>query len=188
MNVKSLKCSVEKTAVSGKTTYLVAGFEMEDGLPIQEGSKYKKAVEKGVQIINEDQLLKMIRDSDPEASARAETEEKKRREKERKEREAQQKKQLEQSQIPAGMKMEGFDWILRVIHSLLTTKYAPKQLAHCRHVSLIACVQLHHTVPQALAHQRGGGGLADAWRTTQQHCTPLRVLLCPLHIQGLYGE
>ena len=104
--MKSLKCSVEKTAVSGKTTYLVAGFEMEDGRPIQEGSKYKKAVEKGVQIINEDQLLKMIRDSDPEASAMAEAEEKKRREKERKEREAQRKKQLEQSQIPAGMKTE----------------------------------------------------------------------------------
>lgn len=129
MSVKSLKCSVEKTAVSGKTTYLVAGFEMEDGRPIQEGSKYKKAVEKGVQIINEDQLLKMIRDSDPEASAMAEAEEKKRREKERKEREAQRKKQLEQSQIPAGMKTERFGWIHCVIHSLLTTKYAPKQLS-----------------------------------------------------------
>ena len=129
MSVKSLKCSVEKTAVSGKTTYLVAGFEMEDGRPIQEGSKYKKAVEKGVQIINEDQLLKMIRDSDPEASAMAEAEEKKRREKERKAREAQRKKQLEQSQIPAGMKTDRFGWIHCVIHSLLTTKYAPKQLS-----------------------------------------------------------
>ncbi len=67
---------VEKTAVSGKTTYLVAGFEMEDGRPIQEGSKYKKAVEKNVRIIDEDALLKMIRDSDPQANTAMEVEEK----------------------------------------------------------------------------------------------------------------
>ena len=42
---------------------------MEDGRPITEGSKYKAAIEKGVEIINEDTLLKMIRDSDPEGSA-----------------------------------------------------------------------------------------------------------------------
>ena len=52
--------------MSKKTTYLIAGFEMEDGRPITEGSKYKAAIEK---IINEDTLLKMIRDSDPEGSA-----------------------------------------------------------------------------------------------------------------------
>lgn len=68
---------VEKTAVSGKTTYLVAGFEMEDGRPIQEGSKYKKAMEKNVRIIDEDALLKMIRDSDPQANTAMEVEEKK---------------------------------------------------------------------------------------------------------------
>ena len=50
-------------------------------------------------------------------------------EKERREREAQRKKQIEHSQIPAGMKTERFDWILRVMCSLLTTKYAPKQLS-----------------------------------------------------------
>ncbi len=55
--------------MSKKTTYLIAGFEMEDGRPITEGSKYKAAIEKGVEIINEDTLLKMIRDSDPEGSA-----------------------------------------------------------------------------------------------------------------------
>ena len=61
---------IERSAVSKKTTYLIAGFEMEDGRPITEGSKYKAAIEKGVEIINEDVLLKMIRDSDPEGSAR----------------------------------------------------------------------------------------------------------------------
>lgn len=43
---------------------------MEDGRPITEGSKYKAAIEKNVKIINEDDFLKMIRDSDPEGSAR----------------------------------------------------------------------------------------------------------------------
>lgn len=47
---------------------------MEDGRPITEGSKYKKAVEKKVKIINEDDLLEMIRASNPEASAKAEAE------------------------------------------------------------------------------------------------------------------
>ena len=45
---------LERSAVSGKTNYLVVGFEMEDGRPITEGSKYKKAIEKNVKIINED--------------------------------------------------------------------------------------------------------------------------------------
>ena len=45
---------------------------MEDGRPITEGSKYKKAIEKKVRIINEDDLLNMIRESNPEASATAE--------------------------------------------------------------------------------------------------------------------
>lgn len=61
-----------RTAVSGKTKYLVAGFEMEDGRPITEGSKYKQALAKGTTIINEDQLLDMIRQSNPEESAKAE--------------------------------------------------------------------------------------------------------------------
>ena len=65
---------IERSAVSGKTNYLVAGFEMEDGRPITSGSKYKKAVEKHVKIINEDELLSMIRSSNPEASAANEAE------------------------------------------------------------------------------------------------------------------
>ena len=66
---ESFNSRIERSAVSKKTTYLIAGFEMEDGRPITEGSKYKAAIEKGVEIINEDRLLKMIRDSDPEGSA-----------------------------------------------------------------------------------------------------------------------
>ena len=57
-----------RTAISGKTKYLVAGFEMEDGRPITEGSKYKAAIEKGIEIIDEDRVLKMIYDSNPEAN------------------------------------------------------------------------------------------------------------------------
>ena len=45
---------------------------MEDGRPITEGSKYKQALAKGTTIINEDQLLDMIRQSNPEESAKAE--------------------------------------------------------------------------------------------------------------------
>lgn len=59
---------IERGSVSKKTNYLIAGFEMEDGRPITEGSKYKAATEKDVTIINEDKLLKMIYDSDPEAN------------------------------------------------------------------------------------------------------------------------
>lgn len=64
---------IERSAVSGKTKYLVAGFEMEDGRPITEGSKYRAAVAKGVKIINEDDLLQMIRDSNPEGASKCET-------------------------------------------------------------------------------------------------------------------
>ena len=69
---------VERSAVSGKTNYLVAGFEMEDGRPITEGSKYKAAIEKNVKILSEDGLLKMIRDSDPAGSAQFEKQEEER--------------------------------------------------------------------------------------------------------------
>lgn len=63
---------IVRSAVSGKTKYLVAGFEMEDGRPITEGSKYRAAKEKNVPIISEDDLLQMIRESNPEASAKSE--------------------------------------------------------------------------------------------------------------------
>ncbi|KAK8795481.1 hypothetical protein WA158_000138 [Blastocystis sp. Blastoise] len=52
---------VVRTAVSGKTNYLVAGIELEDGRSIEEGSKYKNAIAKKVSIIDEDKLLDMIR-------------------------------------------------------------------------------------------------------------------------------
>lgn len=35
---------VERTSVSGKTNYLVAGFEMEDGRKITQGAQYKAAI------------------------------------------------------------------------------------------------------------------------------------------------
>ena len=73
---------MERSAVSGKTSYLVAGFEMEDGRPIQEGSKYKKASDLGVKIISEDDVIKMIRESDPESSAKFEEEQKRKHEEE----------------------------------------------------------------------------------------------------------
>ena len=57
--------SIERTAVSGKTNYLVAGFEMEDGRKITEGAQYKMAVKKKVKIISDEDLVKMIQDSNP---------------------------------------------------------------------------------------------------------------------------
>lgn len=39
------------TAVSGKTSYLVIGDELEDGRPVEEGSKFKKATELGKVVI-----------------------------------------------------------------------------------------------------------------------------------------
>ena len=53
---------LERSAVSGKTNYLVVGFEMEDGRPITEGSKYKKAIEKNVKIINEQTMVVDLKD------------------------------------------------------------------------------------------------------------------------------
>ena len=86
---------------------------MEDGRPITEGTKYKAAIEKNVKIINEDGLLKMIRDSDPAGSAKFEKEEEERKEKER----VCQEKQLET--IPPENAQS----------SLLTTKYAPQSMS-----------------------------------------------------------
>lgn len=54
---------MERTSVSGKTNYLVAGFEMEDGRKITEGAQYKAAVKKGVKIISDLDLMKMVSDS-----------------------------------------------------------------------------------------------------------------------------
>lgn len=49
-----------KTAVSGKTDFLVAGEVLEDGRPVSASSKYKKAVDKKVKIIGQDELLEMV--------------------------------------------------------------------------------------------------------------------------------
>ena len=54
---------VERTSVSGKTDYLVAGFEMEDGRKITQGAQYKAAIQKKVKIISDLDLMKMVADS-----------------------------------------------------------------------------------------------------------------------------
>ena len=54
---------VERTSVSGKTNYLVAGFEMEDGRKITQGAQYKAAIQKKVKIIPDLDLMKMVADS-----------------------------------------------------------------------------------------------------------------------------
>ena len=61
--IYGIKNSIERTAVSGKTNYLVAGFEMDDGRAITEGAKYKEAKKKNVKIISDEDLMKMITDS-----------------------------------------------------------------------------------------------------------------------------
>eukprot|EP00941_MAST-03F_sp_MAST-3F-sp1_P003135 g3135.t1 len=51
------------TGVSGKTDYLVVGVFLEDGRPVNEGSKYRKAIdkfEKTCKLINETDLFKLI--------------------------------------------------------------------------------------------------------------------------------
>ena len=42
-----------KSAVSGKTSYLIVGSLMEDGREITQGGKYKKAKDKGIPILTE---------------------------------------------------------------------------------------------------------------------------------------
>ena len=54
---------VERPSVSGKTNYLVAGFEMEDGRKITQGAQYKAAIQKKVKIISDLDLMKMVADS-----------------------------------------------------------------------------------------------------------------------------
>lgn len=61
--IYGIKNSIERIAVSGKTNYLVAGFEMDDGRAITEGAKYKEAKKKNVKIISDEDLMKMITDS-----------------------------------------------------------------------------------------------------------------------------
>ena len=48
-------------AVSGKTTHLIAGEVLDDGRPVAESGKYKKAVTLGTAIISEAEFRAMIR-------------------------------------------------------------------------------------------------------------------------------
>ena len=48
-------------AVSGKTTHLIAGSVLDDGRPVAESGKYKKAVTRGTAIISEAEFRAMIR-------------------------------------------------------------------------------------------------------------------------------
>jgi replication factor C subunit 1 len=57
-----------RTGVSGKTDYLLVGSVLEDGRPLEEGSKYKTAVQKKVKIITEDQLFELINATAPHSS------------------------------------------------------------------------------------------------------------------------
>lgn len=50
------------SAVSGRTSYLVAGSSLEDGRPIEEGSKYRNAKSKGVKILGEEEFIKIYAD------------------------------------------------------------------------------------------------------------------------------
>lgn len=49
-----------KTAISGKTNYLIIGNKLEDGREVQEGNKYKKAAKNSINIMNEFQLEEFI--------------------------------------------------------------------------------------------------------------------------------
>ncbi|KAK9170741.1 Replication factor RFC1 C terminal domain protein [Cryptosporidium meleagridis] len=47
------------SAVSGRTSYLIAGSSLEDGRSIEEGSKYRNAKSKGVKILSEDEFIEI---------------------------------------------------------------------------------------------------------------------------------
>lgn len=44
------------SAISGKTDFLVVGFKLEDGRPIETGNKHKTAVQKNVPILSESEF------------------------------------------------------------------------------------------------------------------------------------
>jgi len=56
------------TSVSGRTSYLVAGYRLEDGRPTNQSSKYKEAEKRGTKIIDEESFVKILE----EANAKAE--------------------------------------------------------------------------------------------------------------------
>ena len=116
---------VIRSAISGKTNYLLAGFEMEDGRPITEGSKYKNALAKGTKIINEDELFTIIRESNPAESAKAEAQQiielRKREEMEMKKQEELMAAAKAANTALASSTKDNLQ------SSLLTVKYAPRQ-------------------------------------------------------------
>lgn len=56
------KGGYSKSAVSGKTDYLLTGSKLEDGREVTEGSKYRAAVQKKTKILNERQFEEFIRE------------------------------------------------------------------------------------------------------------------------------
>ena len=50
------------SAVSGKTTHLIAGDVLDDGRPVAVAGKYQKAQSLGVAIISEAEFRAMLRD------------------------------------------------------------------------------------------------------------------------------
>jgi len=49
-------------SISGKTDYLIIGHKLEDGREVTQGGKYRKAKEKGVPVLTEDEFEQYIRD------------------------------------------------------------------------------------------------------------------------------
>lgn len=49
-----------QSSISGKTDYLLAGYILEDGRDVSEGSKYKKAIEKSIKILSEEDFFALV--------------------------------------------------------------------------------------------------------------------------------
>ena len=49
------------TGVSGKTNYLVAGYKLEDGRDVTQGSKYRKAETLGTPILDEEKFEALVK-------------------------------------------------------------------------------------------------------------------------------
>lgn len=54
---------IVQKAVSGRTHYLVAGSRLENGDDVSVSSKYKAAIERKIQILNQSSFLSLIRES-----------------------------------------------------------------------------------------------------------------------------
>lgn len=52
----------QTSAISGKTSYLVIGYKLEDGREVTQGGKYRKAKEKGIPILDEEGFEKLVRE------------------------------------------------------------------------------------------------------------------------------